>query len=259
MPLQIDEFPANPECLGQQWGVLDDDLLADVVAQVLVGKARHAARVINGAEGGAMIVGDALKEKLHSQLVVPPGAQPYHRDGLLFEAICWVAARMSANANDLISDPHLQATQQGTDLLKIAFANDDNQLVGVTIYEQKCTTAPRNQFRDHVLPAFVEYASGSRDNQIVQSALSLFALRGLPEAAESQAYARIVIDRPFIYSAGMTVTPDPFSIAMCRALFDGFPTITPNVENRMGNTFPLDDVRQWFCRFRYIGFDKNRR
>lgn len=249
MPLNINDWPAAPECLGEQWFVANVDELANLVALVLLGRARHAARVIHGAEGGRLIATAGLKERLQTQLILPADAQVYHRDGMLIEAICWVAAHMEATPEELISDPHLQSTQQGTDMVKITFDMAAHQVTKATIYEQKCTTSPRQLFRDDVLTAFKEYTAQKRDNQIVQIALSLLASLNLTDEQELAVHSTLVKQRPFSFSAGLTVSPDVYTPAQCLALFDGFSTITPDIANRQGNTFPLEDIRAWFAAF----------
>jgi hypothetical protein len=36
MPLHLPDFPANPECGGKQWAVIDDDQLATLSPRVLL-------------------------------------------------------------------------------------------------------------------------------------------------------------------------------------------------------------------------------
>lgn len=249
MPLQINELTAEPECIGEQWFAEDLDRLAHLVAHVLIGKSRHAARVIHGAEHEPLLTSEQLKERLREQLILSEDAQPYHRDGLLFETICWIVAHMRAAPGDLISAPHLQSTQQGTDMLKVSIDGNTAGILKATIYEQKCTTSPRDKFRDDVLDAFGEYVDGKRDSDIAQATLSLTATIDLTDDQERAIHARLLRERPFAFNAGLTVSPEVFTKAQCVALFAGFRAITPNIEDRQGNTFPVDDIRTWFAAF----------
>jgi hypothetical protein len=249
MPLRITQWPAHPECIGDQWFPEDEERLARIVAHILLGRARHAARIIQGAEGGVGLAAPALKQRLQRHLILPPRTEPYHRDGLLFEAICWIAATMVAEPGALLSDPHLQSTQQGADVLKVTFDEETRELRNVTVYEQKCTTAPRDTFRDDVLATFRQYVEKKRDNQIVQITLSLLSEFNLSEAQEQAVYSRLMKQRPISFSAALTVRPEVYTTAQCVALFTDFSEITPNIEDRRGNTFPLTDVRAWFAQF----------
>jgi hypothetical protein len=254
VPLEINDWPAAPECLGTQWTVLNENQLANLVAVVLLGRARHAARVIQGAELRHLPVG-ALKQRLRAQLEVPADEQPYHRDGLLFEIICWVAAHQSSVAGELIADPHLVATHQGMDGLKIA-VSPAGLLTRATIYEQKCTTNPRATFRGAILPAFREYLDQKRDNQLTQTANALLAQLQLTEEQERLVYHQLVVSRPFNFCANVTVEPGQYLKDDCITLFADYSDLTPNIAERHGNTLPLDDVRVWFANFAALVVDK---
>ena len=102
-------LPGRSRMRRKQWSVLDDDALAAIVALVLVGRAKHAEDVLAGAQVNVAIVADALKEQLRRQLQTPAGALTWHRDGLLFEIISWVVARLTSVSNEVISTPHLKS------------------------------------------------------------------------------------------------------------------------------------------------------
>src|ERR1700722_20044901 len=121
MPLNVPNFPAAPQCDGRQWAVLNEDKLATVVALVLIGRAKHAESVLVGTQQNVAFVANVLKEQLRSQLQTPPGPLTFHRDGLLFEIISWVVARITGAPDEVISTPHLKSTQQGLDTIKIGF------------------------------------------------------------------------------------------------------------------------------------------
>ena len=55
-----------PQCLGSVWTVADVDALAEVCAQIMIGRALHAAMILDGSYpvGSPPIVSAPLKEKL---------------------------------------------------------------------------------------------------------------------------------------------------------------------------------------------------
>jgi hypothetical protein len=173
MPLNIADFPAAPECGGAQWAVSNEDQLATLVGTVLVGRAQHAARVLQGVQHAPVQPAGAMKERLRQQLQPANDALRWHSDGLLFEIICWIAARMTAGPNDVISDPHLTSTQQGVDTVRLAFDPAARNVTKAIICEQKCTDHARSTFRDDVIPAFQKWVAGTRDNQLTQLAAGL--------------------------------------------------------------------------------------
>jgi hypothetical protein len=249
MPLSAPDFPASPECGGKQWSVLDDDALATLVALVLVGRAKHAESVLVGAQVNTAFTADALKRQLRQQLQTPPGALTWHRDGLLFEIISWVVARLTGTSNDVISTPHLKSTQQGLDTIKIAFDPVARNITRVVIYEQKCTDHPRNEFRDKVLRSFHEWRDHRRDNQLVQAVTGLVERFNLTADEHVALYDRLVQVHPLTFQAALTVTPAAFDTPKCVSLFSGYADLTPDIADRFGDTFPLPHIRNWFSAF----------
>lgn len=229
--------------------MIDEDQLATLVALVLIGRAKHAESVLAGTQRAVAPVPDALKEQLRRQLQTPPGPPTYHRDGLLFEIISWIAARIAAAPNEVISAPHLRSTQQGLDTIKIGFDPEARNVTRIVVYEQKCTEHPRAQFRDEVIPSFHEWKSHARDNQLVQAVTTLVERFELSDDEHLRLYDRLIQVHPLAFQAALTVTPTPFETARCVALFGGFTAVTPDIADRLGDTLPLADIRGWFTTF----------
>ncbi len=103
-----------------------------------------------GVVGGALLLPAptpaAMQAQIRNELLPATGTPTFHRDGLLFEIICWLVARQQALPNEVISEPHTKATQQGVDTIKVHFDEAARQLIKATIYEYKCTTNARAQF-----------------------------------------------------------------------------------------------------------------
>jgi hypothetical protein len=249
MPINVVHLPAEPQCGGNQWVVRDFDQLANLAALVLLGRAQHAVRILEGAQRNVAMVPARLKARLQRDLFPADDADPWHRDGLLFEIICWIVARIGAGPNDVISDPHLKSTQQGTDALKVTFDPALRSLIRSTIYEYKCTSRARRLFKKQVLIAFLEYFEGARDDQLSQITISLLGRFGLTDAEQLVAYQALVFDRPLAFQAAMTVTPEEFPANKCVKLFKNFSDLPVSLEARFGDTFPLPDIRKWFDLF----------
>ncbi|MBS7671496.1 hypothetical protein [Croceicoccus gelatinilyticus] len=248
MTLVVEPTAILPQCLGSVWTVADPDELAEVCAQILIGRALHAAMILDGVHpaGTPPIVSAALKEKLRLELHPQTDPKIWHRDGLLFEIISWVAARLTATVDDAISDPHLKATNQGTDCVKVTIDPGTRTLTRATVYEYKCTTNWRQLFSQDVLAAFREYVSGERDNQLAQAAITLLIGLGFTPQERNVAYDELIRTRPLAFQASLTVAPSGFTAEQRLALFSGYDTIAGDVTTRGGDTMPLDDVRAWF-------------
>ncbi|AWW74435.1 hypothetical protein CD351_08355 [Erythrobacter sp. KY5] len=240
-----------PQCLGSVWTVADPDALAEVCAQILIGRALHAAMILDGVHpaGTPPIVSAALKEKLRLELHPQTDPKIWHRDGLLFEIISWVAARLTATVDDAISDPHLKATNQGTDCIKVTIDPETRTLTRATVYEYKCTTNWRQLFSQDVLAAFREYVSGERDNQLAQAAITLSIGLGFTPQERNAAYDELIRTRPLAFQASLTVAPRGFTAEQRLALSSGYDAIAGDVATRGGNIMPLDGVRAWFADF----------
>lgn len=249
MPLTINPFPADPECQGTQWAIADVDQLATLVGTVLIGRARHAASVLEGVQHNPSSTSVAQKESLRVQLHPASDGARWQRDGLLFEIICWICAKKSAEPGDLISDPHLSSTQQGIDTLHLRFDPAARTVSTATICEQKCTTNARTEFRTKVIPAFNEWISGKRDNQLTSISIALLTVHNLSDAEQTAIFDKLVQSRPLAFRAALTVTPTPFAKEKCIAVFKDYKDLTPTINNRSGDTFPLVDIRSWFQQF----------
>ncbi len=237
--------------------MLDEDALATVVALVLTGRAKHAENVLIGTQVNVAFVADTLKEQLRQQLQTPDGPLTWHRDGLLFEIIAWVVARITGAPDEVISTPHLKSTQQGLDTIKIGFDPVTRNITRVVIHEQKCTDHARNEFRDNVLHSFRDWKDHRRDNQLVQAVTSLVERFNLTSEEEHMAlYERLVQVHPLAFQAALTVTPTPFDTPRCVSLFADYTDITPDVSDRLGDTFPLPHIRNWFADFASRVWDK---
>lgn len=246
MPITVADLPASPQCAGKQWFVADLDGLAHLAALVLLGRAHQAARILEGAQRETVVTSAALKGRLQQDLFPANGVDHWHRDGLLFEIICWLVARMSAGPGDVISDPHLKATQQGADMIKVEFNGTTRALVRTTVYEHKCTDRARRLFKREILPAFTEYVSGVRDDQLTQTTIGLLLRFGLTDLEHVQVYDRLVTERPLAFRAALTVTPSVFGGPKCVKLFKDYDSIGADAQFRFGDTFPLSDIRSWF-------------
>ena len=247
MPLTLNPMPALPQCDGEQWNVHVLDELAKLIALVLVGQAFHAALILEGTQLGAPKITGSVKATLHKELHPATDKGIEHRDGLLFEIICWIAARSGMTGNEKIDDPHLKATNQGTDGVKVTIDPVARTLTKATVYEYKCTIHARQKFQSQVLKSFQQYVAGQRDNQLSQAVAALLAGFGFTGPELKAAYDTLIQARPLAFQASLTVSPSSFPTEKCVSLFKDYDSIPVDAARRGGNTLPLDDVRAWFA------------
>lgn len=249
LPITLNPMSALPQCEGEQWIVDVPDELAHLVALVLVGQAFHAALILEGTQLGAPKISAKLKKTLDKDLHPATEKGIEHRDGLLFEIICWVAARKGKTGEEKIDNSHLKATNQGTDGVKVTVDPATKTLTKATVYEYKCTIHARQKFQSQVLKSFREYISGKRDNQLAQAVLALLETYGFTGLELKAAYDTLIQARPLAFEASLTVSPSDFPAAKCIALFKDYDSLQVASNVRGGNTLPLDDVRAWFADF----------
>jgi hypothetical protein len=135
------------------------------------------------------------------------------------------------------------------DTIKIGFDTVARNITRVVIHEQKCSDHPRDEFRDNVLRSFRDWRDHKRDNQLVQAVTSLVERFNLTDDEHLALYDRPIQLHPFTFRAALTVTPTPFDTPRCISLFAGYDEVTPNVADRLGDTFPLPHIRNWFATF----------
>lgn len=240
---------------GQIWSVKDLDKLAKLIAVIALGQAQHAARIIQelepygpaisdvdlyiGAKGQMRIRGDTKKKREVSR---------YHRDGFLFECISWLTARQQASPRTYFKDPHISSTTQGLDGLSIEMHQEEQRVVGVTVFEDKCTRFPRQKFQQEIMVTFTEHHEGKRSPDLIANAVSLIKDSGLNGTDATNAAAK-VLDKQFrTYRAALTVDKTITTTKKRKHLFKGYDELA-NItkDQRVGATFVVDgDLRDYF-------------
>ena len=249
MPITLNPMSALPQCEGEQWIITVPDELAHLVALILVGQAFHAALILEGTQLDAPKITAKLKQTLDKDLHPTTDKGIEHRDGLLFEIICWIAARKGKTGDEKMDNSHLKSTNQGTDGVKVTVDPVAKTLTKTTVYEYKCTIHARQKFQSQVLKSFREYVSGERDNQLAQAVLALLESYGFTGIQLKAAYDVLIQTRPLAFEASLTVSPSVFPAEKCIPLFKDYDSLAVGADVRGGNTLPLDDVRIWFADF----------
>lgn len=217
-------------CMGNVWKAHNEQSLAQLIALIAMGQAMQASYIIQEltAIAPAFTHNDLISEAKIKLTVgekikgVRTGYPVEQRDGFMFEAISWIAARQVYGKNALLLAPHVSATSQGLDGLMIEVSDDKGSVKATTIFEDKCTEKPRKTFRENVMPGFLDRHENKRSAELVDAASTLLRTAGLAES-ESAVMAAAVIDRRRrIYRAAFAL-PDKFdSDERRRKLFKGF-------------------------------------
>ncbi len=245
----------NPDVTGVEIGVQDLSSLADIIAVIALGQARHAIKVIASLEGAAPAVlhkdlfrGARGQLQIRGDTDAKREASMYQRDAFLFECISWIMARQDAGDRAFMKDPHISSTTQGLDGLMIELDAIKDEIINATIFEDKCTDYPRDQFRDEVLDTFSSHHSNDRCTDLLANTVSLIKDIGLTDDDATLAAARVLDIQYRTYKASLTVDPSFLSTPRLIALFKGYDGLDNLQQSqRIGAVFPVTgNLREWF-------------
>ena len=195
-----------------------------------MGQAAYAAYILRELLPAAPAFPDAdLREEARVRMTVQDdvktprtGYPRWQRDGFIFEAISWIAARQVCGTDVLLKGPHVSATSQGLDGLMIELADDKSKVVMTTIFEDKCTDDPRNTFLQKVIPAFLDRHKNKRSAELVATASALLRMSGIDEGASAKLAANVMDRTQRRYRAAFALPEDQDSQAERQKLFKGY-------------------------------------
>jgi hypothetical protein len=253
--LAIDAVPVDADSTGSRWTAGDLDLLARIVAIIAMGQATHAARIIGALEPAAPAINHAALRASAKQRLTVSGttdeqkkARRYQRDGLIFEAISWIAAQQETAGKALLRDPHVSATTQGLDGLMIERDASGAEVLRATIFEDKCSENPDETFRYKIMPAFRDHHENKRAPDLLATAAALLEKAGLDGTKAVEAAGRVLDKAYRAYRASLAVTPADDTDARRQSMFKTYGDLGGiNADQRLGAVLVTsDDLRDWF-------------
>jgi hypothetical protein len=231
-------------CRGTEWQIDNWEGLVESIARLLVGRTDHARRILEGEVPGPPRVRRSLLRELKKRLSVPPGKDPWQRDGLLFELIAWSFVKISCPGDACaVVDPHLKSTFQGTDGIRIRIIREGGDHIEADIYENKCTERAQDIFSSEVLKSFRHYIDGGYDDEIMQKTLALMEQLDLPAEDLDHLIDGFELARPYFLHACLTTEGGK---PAWRHLFRRYEEIATGIERKHAHTFDLENIRRWF-------------
>lgn len=256
LPLHTEVVPIDDHCVGDRWSAQDEIQLARLIAIIAMGQAAYASHILKELLPAApAFTNDDLRREATVRLTVQEdGKKPrtgyprWQRDGFVFEAISWIAARQVHGVLALLKDPHFSATSQGLDGLMIELADDKSEVVMTTVFEDKCTDNPRETFLKKVIPALLERHRNNRSAELVATASVLLRTAGIDEAAAVRLAATVMDRNQRRYRAAFALTKDHDSQEDRQKLFKGYDALVGlSAEQRVGASFIVSGkLRNWF-------------
>lgn len=261
-PLSITSADNAPLCVGNSWVVRNEELLARIVATLLIGDHAHGRHLRDQLTAEYLPQeAEATVHKVVDLLTVPDGEKwdwkRWHRDGLVFQLISWIAASADAPPDVLLRMPHVRTADKGIDGLMLEPPTVGSARWVAVVSEDKATSSPRRTVRDEIWPDFRDFIAGLRREQL-KADLAAMVLQ-LPAASRSAVLTDALWNEPLHFRAAVTVDPGCDCEPEHAAIFAGYDGVvpSPHVQRRRADSMRLDtDVREWmdgFCQ-RVVAF-----
>lgn len=226
-------------CQGVSFDVTNDEVLADAIALILVQEFSLARQLV--ADPGTTIPAVTL-ERSDIDDIIARRLKPvdkYHRDGLLFQLVMWLAVHLDLQDGDLVALPHSQGSAKGQDSLIVHRASES--VIALTICEDKATENPRDTVRDSVWPEIKLYESGGRRDELRSGVIATLGTGGVGTEEAERLIRGISWEGRRRYRVRVTVEGSRPS-----KLFDGFSDLVAGSnEMRRGETMLIPAVRTW--------------
>lgn len=242
----------DPLCCGYRWVIQDQLALAQLVAWTMQGHYRHAERLLTELASGIAPNFQTIKQQAINNITLPANtgneAARWHRDGLVFQQIAWIAAQLEARGKVATSMPHIRPAHKGFDSLLVPLNDKREALAGIVICEDKATTNPRRQITSKVWPEVASVEAGERDAEL-NAELTLILERGGVANIDEILCNALWLNRKF-YRVSITITPNYDTEPARRDLFEGYDAHAPGLlDRRRAETLVLKDLRIWMDTF----------
>jgi hypothetical protein len=251
MALTLSSIDHGDLCHGWAWRVDDEALLAERVARIALGQYRHVAKILAGAGVPGPIASAEQARAAIKQLTVAADADPWDRDGWVFQAISWIAALQAPSAA-LTRMPHIRKSDKGFDGLQLQLSDDGTAIASVVVFEDKATDNARKTIREEVWPGIVALERGDRLNELSHEVSGMLGARAEvdPSFDLDAAIAKTLWHEARRYRVSITVADSHTSEIKRAGLFKGFDESAPGaVHRRRADTIHLPALRQWMRGF----------
>ena len=255
-PLNCQSCDIDEHCVGERWAPDNCNELAKLVAIVLMGQASRASEILNSLDPACPVFSPkSLREEAKIKLTVdestdkPKKGYPQsQRDGLIFEIISWIAAKTTYHKDALLKDPHVSATTQGLDGFLIELDSTGNKIKSTSLFEDKCTTKPRQKFLSEVMPTFRNHHKNLRSAEIISTAAALLRIAGFDDKEAAQLSADVTDLKKRRYRAAFSLPRIDDTLEKRKTLFAGYKSLTGiNPRQRIGASFVTpSEMRAWF-------------
>lgn len=245
MAIVLSNFAEGTLCQGCAWTVGDEAELAERIALVALGQSRHVAKILVGINAIPQITTASTRAAAIKLLTLRAGADPWHRDGWLFQTMSWLVASQ-ANPSALIRAPHMILAHKGFDGLQLDLDASSGIVSAAVIFEDKATDNPRKTIKEEVWPEFQLLEEGDRENVLTADVSSLLSTR--PGIDADKAIENVIWKQVRRYRVSITVGDIHSTAAGRKRLFKGYDEVaTGEVARRRGEILLVHQLRPWMA------------
>lgn len=260
---------SSTECDFTEWSVIDAsrDRLVEALAFLYLQQEENALRIIAKLAPRRRTPKGRVAENVVGKLTAPKAADKdllingseeqrktaedrintsiWHRDGLLFQHLSWIAARKSI-PNGYMTSPHVRQADKGFDGFIIQFDAAHEQVERVILCEDKASTSPRSLITKSVWNEIRTIIRGERDDEVLADLTTLLkAVSGLSAEGIEDVVDAIFWDEVRQFRVSVATGEDHRRVDGFEYLVSGFETVAPGpLQTRMGGVLAFDDVRQ---------------
>lgn len=239
-------------CCGYRWEILHEDALAHLVAWTMQGHYWHAEKVLHQLHDPVLKTMPTAQLQVIKSLTLPQGTGNvtirWHRDGLLFQHISWVAAQIESEGKIATSMPHMRPADKGFDALLIPLNDQRAALSGLLFCEDKASDNPRNLITQSVWPEILSIEAGNRDAELTGEISTI--LRAHNVSNLNEVLTDICWLNQKAYRVSLTISPAEDLDDARRKLFEDYEKKAPGtVSRRRAETLRLQNLRSWMDGF----------
>lgn len=243
MSIKLIPIKHDSLCHGYQWKIEDESTLAKQIGMIALGQSRHVLKILDAVGGAGIKTGDPAAKSAIAMLTIAEGADPWHRDGWMFQAMSWIAAH-KATGGALIRAPQMILADKGFDGLQLKINSKTGLIDAVIIFEDKATENPRATIRDKVWPEFKLMEGGDRENVLTAEVIGLLETRH--DLNPDSAIEKVIWEEARQYRVSITINENYSTASKRKRLFNNYDEmVMGNWGRRHADTVEIKDLRTW--------------
>ena len=265
MPLSL-KPDSTPECSFAEWSISEKrrGVLVEIIAYLYLRQEENAQRVIGSlepklrtprgkvadnvvrkltaprqkdldlAQTGSELEKEAAKKRIETSII--------HRDGLLFQHISWVVARI-AIPNGYMTSPHVRQADKGFDGFIIELDESKNEIKRIVLCEDKASITPRKLISSSVWPEIEAIRRGDRDDEILADLVTL--LKSVPDIDAEAAVDEVFWEEVREYRVAVATGENRRKSGSFLHIVAGFEAAAGgSLKTRTAGILPFQDVRK---------------